>query len=75
MERHGSGRLRGCGAAKAEGISVEVIDLRTIAPMDVETLTASVEKTGRAVVLHEAPQTGGVGAEITATLMEKSFLA
>jgi pyruvate dehydrogenase E1 component beta subunit len=61
--------------AKAEGISVEVVDLRTIAPMDVGMLTASVEKTGRAVILHEAPQTGGVGAEIMATLMEKSFLS
>jgi pyruvate dehydrogenase E1 component beta subunit len=61
--------------ATAEGISVEVIDLRTLAPMDTDTLTASVQKTGRAVVVHEAPQTGGVGAEIIATLMERAFLS
>jgi pyruvate dehydrogenase E1 component beta subunit len=58
-----------------EGINVEVIDLRTLAPLDIETLAASVQKTGRAVVVHEAPQTGGVGAEIVATLMEQAFLS
>jgi pyruvate dehydrogenase E1 component beta subunit len=61
--------------AASEGIDTEVIDLRTIAPFDADTLAASVEKTGRAVIVHEAPQTGGVGAEIVATLMERVFLS
>ncbi len=56
-----------------EGISVEVIDLRTIAPYDEETVTASVRKTGRAVVLHEAVKAYGTGAEIAARLSEKLF--
>ena len=61
--------------AAEEGIDVEVIDLRTLAPMDTTALVASVQKTGRAVVVHEAPQTGGVGAEVVATLMEEAFLS
>jgi len=52
------------------GATVEVIDLRTIAPMDEETIAESVTKTGRAVVVHEAPRTGGVGAEIIAVINE-----
>jgi len=52
------------------GATVEVIDLRTIAPMDEETIAASVNKTGRAVVVHEAARTGGVGAEVIAVLNE-----
>lgn len=55
-------------------VSVEVIDLRTLAPWDRETALRSLEKTGRAVVLHEAPRTLGMGAEIAATLAEKAFL-
>jgi len=50
--------------------TIEVIDLRTIAPMDEETIAESVTKTGRAVVVHEAPRTGGVGAEIIAVINE-----
>lgn len=61
--------------AATEGIDVEVIDVRTLAPLDADTLTRSVEKTGRAVVVHEAPLTGGVGAEIVATIMERAFLS
>ena len=57
----------------ADGVSVEVIDLRTIAPYDEETVTASVEKTGRAVVLHEAVKAYGAGAEIAARLNERLF--
>jgi pyruvate dehydrogenase E1 component beta subunit len=60
-------------AAQAEektGATIEVIDLRTIAPMDEETVAASVNKTGRAVVVHEATRTGGVGAEIIAVINE-----
>ena len=61
------------GQLAEEGISVEVIDLRTIAPYDEETVTASVRKTGRAVVLHEAVKAYGTGAEIAARLNEKLF--
>lgn len=56
-----------------EGVAVEVIDLRTIAPYDEETVTASVAKTGRAVVLHEAVKAYGTGAEIAARLNERLF--
>lgn len=54
--------------------SIEVIDLRTLSPLDDATLLSSVCKTGRALVLHEAPRTLGLGAEISARLMEKAFL-
>jgi pyruvate dehydrogenase E1 component beta subunit len=53
------------------GTSVEVIDLRTIWPLDEETIASSVEKTGRAIVIHEAPRAGGVGAEVTAIINER----
>ena len=56
-----------------EGISVEVLDPRTIMPFDEETIINSVKKTGRAVVVHEAHKIGGVGAEIAAMIMEKAF--
>jgi Pyruvate/2-oxoglutarate dehydrogenase complex, dehydrogenase (E1) component, eukaryotic type, beta subunit len=56
-----------------EGISVEILDPRTIMPLDEETIINSVKKTGRAVVVHEAHKTGGVGAEIAAMIMEKAF--
>lgn len=55
---------------KLHNISVEVIDLRTIKPLDVETILLSVKKTGRCVVVHEAPRTLGVGAEIVALINE-----
>jgi 2-oxoisovalerate dehydrogenase E1 component beta subunit len=55
----------------AEGISVEVVDVRTIAPLDKETILASVRKTGRAFVLYEDNRTYGVGAEISATISEE----
>lgn len=57
----------------AEGISVEVIDPRTLVPFDTETVVNSVKKTGRAVVVHEAHKTAGVGAEIAARIMENAF--
>ena len=57
------------------GVSVEVIDLRTLSPLDVETITDSVEKTGRAVVVHEAVRSGGLGAEVAATIQERAFLS
>ena len=58
-----------------EGISCEVIDLRTILPWDVETIANSVSKTGRLLVSHEAPITGGVGAEIVSTISKECFLS
>jgi pyruvate/2-oxoglutarate/acetoin dehydrogenase E1 component len=58
---------------KAEGIDVEVIDPRTLVPLDTETIINSVKKTGRAVVVHEAHKTCGVGAEIASTIMEEAF--
>lgn len=57
-------------AAAAEGISVEVVDVRTIVPLDEATLRESVRRTGRAVVIQEASQTGGFAAEVVATLQE-----
>ncbi len=54
--------------------SVELIDLRTIYPLDIETIEASVRKTGRCVIVHEAPFTCGFGAEVAATIMERCFL-
>ena len=62
-------------AAQAEGVSVEVIDLRTLSPMDRETIVASVKRTGRALVVHEAPKTCGLGAEIAATIGESALLS
>jgi len=56
-------------------ISVEVIDLRTLSPMDIATITRSVEKTGRALAVHEAPRTAGLGAEIAAVINETAFLS
>jgi pyruvate dehydrogenase E1 component beta subunit len=56
-----------------DGVEAEVIDLLTISPLDDETFTQSVRKTGRAVVVHEAPRSFGPGGEIIARLMEKSF--
>jgi pyruvate dehydrogenase E1 component beta subunit len=57
-----------------EDVSVDLIDLRTIYPVDVETIAESVKKTGRAVVVHEAPKTAGFGAEISALIQEHCFL-
>ena len=57
----------------ADSISAEVIDLRTLVPLDVETVISSVEKTGRAVVVHEAPRTGGYAGEIVAVIQERAL--
>jgi len=56
------------------GVSCELIDLRTLSPWDVETVVNSVQKTGKLIVSHEAPVTGGLGAEIAAKVTEKCFL-
>jgi pyruvate dehydrogenase E1 component beta subunit len=61
--------------AQADKISTEVIDLRTLSPMDFATIIGSVKKTGRAVVVHEAPRTAGLGAEIIARINEKALLS
>ncbi|NIB98294.1 alpha-ketoacid dehydrogenase subunit beta [Halobacterium sp. R2-5] len=55
-------------------VDVEVVDLRSLSPLDEDTIVASFEKTGRAAIVHEAPRTAGVGAEITATLQEEALL-
>ncbi len=60
-------------AAADEGRSLEVVDLRSLSPLDVDTLAASVEKTGRLVVVHEAPTFLGMGAEIAARITERCF--
>jgi 2-oxoisovalerate dehydrogenase E1 component beta subunit len=62
-------------AKKAEeaGISVEVIDLRTLLPFDIEAILASVQKTGRCVIVHEAPKTCGFGAELSASIQERAI--
>jgi len=67
--------LRASEQIKDEGINLEVIDLRTISPMDDETIISSVKKTGRVVIIHEAPKTCGLGAEIIARINEKALLS
>jgi 2-oxoisovalerate dehydrogenase E1 component beta subunit len=67
--------LKAASEAKEQyGISCEVIDLRTVAPFDLATIVTSVKKTGRAIVSHEAPVTGGWGAELSASIQENCFL-
>jgi pyruvate dehydrogenase E1 component beta subunit len=56
-----------------EGISVEVVDPRTLYPLDKETILQSVKKTGRLIIAEEAPKTGGIGAEISAIVNEEGF--
>ncbi|CAL9147949.1 unnamed protein product [Musa hybrid cultivar] len=63
-----------CVEAAKEGISCELIDLRTLIPWDKETVEASVRKTGKLLISHEAPVTGGFGAEISASIAESCFL-
>ncbi|KAK7822254.1 2-oxoisovalerate dehydrogenase subunit beta 1 [Quercus suber] len=63
-----------CLDAEKEGISCELIDLKTLIPWDKETVEASVRKTGRLLISHEAPVTGGFGAEISASIVERCFL-
>jgi len=56
-----------------DGVDCEVIDLRTLWPLDLDTIVESVKKTGRLVVVHEAPRTGGFGGEIAATIAERAI--
>lgn len=59
---------------QAEGLDVEIIDLRTLWPVDIQAVVQSVEKTGRLVIVHEAPKACGFGAEIVAQICEKAFI-
>jgi 2-oxoisovalerate dehydrogenase E1 component beta subunit len=63
------------GVVEASGIDAEVIDLRTLVPLDIDTIVASVEKTGRCLVVHEATRTSGFGAELSAQVQERCFHA
>lgn len=65
--------LEAATAAAEEGRSLEVVDLRSLSPLDVDTLVSSVDKTGRLVVVHEAPTFLGMGAEIAARISERCF--
>jgi pyruvate dehydrogenase E1 component beta subunit len=67
--------LRAADALAAEGIEAEVIDPRTLVPLDMATILASVERTARALIVHEAARTGGPGAEISAQIQERAFFA
>jgi pyruvate dehydrogenase E1 component beta subunit len=60
---------------ESTGISAEVLDIRTLIPLDVAGIVQAVTATGRAVLVHEAPLTGGFGAEISATLHEEAFMS
>ncbi len=60
-------------AAASSGIDAEIIDVRSMAPLDVDTLRSSVQKTGRCVIVHEATRFGGYGAELSATIQEECF--
>ena len=61
-------------AVEKDGIFPEIIDLRTLSPLDHETIIQSVQNTGRALIVHEAPKTGGLGAEIVALISERALL-
>lgn len=65
--------LQAADAAAEEGVDIEVVDLRTLAPLDMPTIIESVRRTTRAVVVHEAPLSGGLGGEIAARLHETLF--
>ena len=65
--------LKAAEELAGQGIDAEVIDLRTLKPMDTETVIASVQKTGRAVTVEEGWQQSGVGAEIAARILERAF--
>lgn len=60
-------------AVEELGVAADVIDLRTLMPLDIETIEASVKKTGRCIVIHEATRTGGFGAELSALVQERCF--
>ena len=74
MVSWGASVIQCMNAIEQSGRSIELIDLRTISPIDMDTIAHSVRKTGRCVVVHEAPKTCGLGAEIAAGVMEHCFL-
>ena len=61
--------------SEATGSSCEVVDIRSLRPLDEETILASVAKTGRVAIVHEAPRTAGFGAELAALIAEKALLS
>jgi pyruvate dehydrogenase E1 component beta subunit len=65
--------LQAAEAAAEDGVELEVVDLRTLVPLDLEGLANGARKTGRVVVVHEAPMTAGFGAEVVARIVEDSF--
>jgi pyruvate dehydrogenase E1 component beta subunit len=65
--------LKAAELAAQHGYSLEVLDLRTLNPLDFDTVAASVRRTGRAVVMHEGPRTLGFGAELAARISEECF--
>ena len=65
--------LEAAESVAEEGIDVEVVDMRTLSPMDIDAVVESFKRTGRAVVVHEAPKTGGLAGEITATIQEEAL--
>jgi pyruvate dehydrogenase E1 component subunit beta len=67
--------LQAADSLAGEGVDCCVIDVRTLSPLDLDTIGASVDETGRLVVVHEAPRTGGLGAEVVASLVERCFFA
>lgn len=67
--------LAAAEAAREDGRDIEVIDLRSISPIDFDTVITSVQKTGRLIVTHEAPTFGGIGGEIAARVSERAFLS
>ncbi len=66
--------LKAAERLEAEGISAEILDLRTLSPLDIEAVLATAEKTGRVVIAHEAPNTGSWAAEISSLIHERSIL-
>lgn len=67
--------IKAADELEKEGISVEIVDLRTISPLDIETIVASVEKTGRVVVVQEAQRQAGVGAMVMSEISERAILS
>jgi 2-oxoisovalerate dehydrogenase E1 component beta subunit len=65
--------LEAARAAEEDGVEIEVVDLRSLVPLDLETIVGSARKTGRVVVVHEAPMTAGFGAEVVARVVEEAF--
>lgn len=74
MVSWGASMVQCMNAVEASGRDIELIDVRTINPLDYDTIMTSVRKTGRCVIVHEAPLTCGIGAEIAARVMEQCFL-